>query len=114
MNTLRFHGVYAAHARLRDQVVPEPDELPADRCGSEGHQDPAHRSYRLAWADLLKRIFSVDVLICPHCESRLSRIAWILDPVVIRRILEAVGLPGDSPPLAPARSTEELFLHAVD
>jgi len=114
VNTLRFHGVDAAHARLRDQVVPEPDELPADRCGSEGHQDPAHRSYRLAWADLLKRVFSVDVLICPHCESRLSRIAWILDPVVIRRILEAVGLPGDSPPLAPARSTEELFLHAVD
>ena len=39
----------------------------------------------------------------------MSRIAWILDREVIRKILRAVGLPADSPDPAPVRSVEEVF-----
>jgi hypothetical protein len=39
----------------------------------------------------------------------MQRIAWITRPDVIRRILDAVGLPADSPEPHPARSLDSLF-----
>jgi hypothetical protein len=107
VNTIRFHGVYAARARFREKVVPEPDELPEGRKCPCARDTRTERKYRLAWAELLKRTFSVDVLLCPRCESRMTHVAWILEKSAIRKILTAVGLPADSPAFSPASTEEE-------
>jgi hypothetical protein len=107
--TLRFHGVYAPHARLREKVVPAQEEGVAKRACGCGVDDPLIHSYRLCWSELLARVFSIDVLSCPKCGSRLSRIAWILDSEAIRKILRCVGLATDSPVPHPSRSFEEVF-----
>ncbi len=60
------------------------------------------RRYR-AWAELLRRIFEIDVLACA-CGGRLRFIATIEDPPVVDRILRHLGLPTALPRLAPARS----------
>ena len=109
MNTLRFHGIYASHARLREQVVPEPEEPPSHRPCSGRPEDPIRRDHRLAWAELLARVYRVDVFRCPRCSSRTSRIAWVTVPDVIRRILHSVGLATDSPALHPPRTSAEVF-----
>ena len=57
---------------------------------------------RIAWADLLKRVFEIDALRCPNCRGRMKKIAAITDPGVARRILECLALPPRAPPLAPA------------
>ena len=31
------------------------------------------------WADLMRKVFACDVLICPHCESKSSAVASISD-----------------------------------
>ena len=31
------------------------------------------------WAELMRKVFACDVLICPHCESTLSAVASIND-----------------------------------
>ena len=50
---------------------------------------------RWRWADLLQRVFAVDVLACPNCGGRMRLIATIEDPRVVRRILTHLGLGGD-------------------
>ena len=105
-NVIRFHGVYAPNAKLRSRVVP-PDENAEHDCGHEDKTDPTHRRHRLLWADLLARVFQVDVFRCPRCDSRMQRIAWILDPSAIRKILNSVGLATDSPEPHPPKYEED-------
>jgi hypothetical protein len=61
---------------------------------------------RIAWADLLKRVFEVDALRCPGCGGRMRLIAAITDPSVAHRILECLGLPPRAPLLAPANEID--------
>src|SRR5215813_9732144 len=50
---------------------------------------------RWRWAELLQRVFAVDVLACPSCGGRMRVIATIEDPRVVRRILTHLGLADD-------------------
>jgi hypothetical protein len=56
---------------------------------------------RLPWAELLQRVFEVDVLRCPRCGTSMRLVAAIEDPKVARKILECLGLPARAPPLIP-------------
>jgi hypothetical protein len=58
---------------------------------------------RYTWAELLKRVFKVDVLHCPFCKGRRKLIAFITEAPVIRAILQCLDLPSDPPVLSPAR-----------
>ncbi len=66
---------------------------------------PPRRSYRVPWAELLRKVFAVDVLACPKCEGRLEMIAFISDQGIARKILEHLEL--DAPPVAAARRVPE-------
>jgi len=57
---------------------------------------------------LLLRVFANDVLLCPHCGGRRKLIALISNGVVVRKILDHLGLPSEPPRLAPARVCETL------
>jgi hypothetical protein len=65
--------------------------------------DPFPRERRLSWAELMRRVFLVDVLECPSCHARMQVIAAIDQPKPIARILEHLGLPARAPPLCPSR-----------
>ncbi len=45
------------------------------------------RSLRRTWAQLLKRIYEVDPLVCPSCGAEMKVIAFIVDHVVVDKIL---------------------------
>ncbi len=113
----------APNSRLRRRVVPEahapepaareqPDaaagDRPPDRAAAELDAKAAPeplplRTYRVPWADLLKKVFALDVLACPECGGRLRLIAFIAEARVARRTLEHLGLDSTGPPAAPAR-----------
>jgi len=57
----------------------------------------------ISWARLLKRVFNIDVSICPRCTKKMRIIAAIEDPNVIKKILDHLGLPSAPPRLHPAR-----------
>ena len=61
------------------------------------------RPRHVAWAELLRRTFGLDVLACPDCGGRLHLVATIADPRVIARILAHLGLPLAPPAPAPPR-----------
>ena len=60
------------------------------------------------WADLLRRIFAIDILACPDCGGRLRLLATIEDRAVVEKILTHLGLPADPPCPSPARTPEWL------
>ena len=98
---LRFHGVLAPHAALRSQIVPgDPGQATAPTADAG---DPPSAS-RLSWAQLLKRVFAIDMASCPYCGGPLTIIAAIEDPAVIAKILTHLGLPTRVPPRLPART----------
>ena len=61
-----------------------------------------------SWAELMARVFLVDVLECASCGSRLRILAAIHSPDAIRAILECLGLPTRAPPIAPAAPEPEM------
>ena len=59
---------------------------------------------RSTWASLLRRVFLVDVLQCPHCGGARRLLAAVYDPLSIEAVLRAMGLAPEAPELAPARA----------
>ena len=123
---INYHGVFASAFPLRHTVVPPPPEpehaqrpdLDLD-CrarhttsalrvrGTESDTPtkpkPEPRP-RYSWAELLRRVYLIDVLCCPHCNGRRRLLAFITDPQSITRILAHLGLPTELPTIAPARA----------
>ena len=52
----------------------------------------------------MRRSLGLDVLACPRCGGRLTLIALIQDPAVIRRFLWHLGLPTGIPEVQPDRA----------
>ena len=63
--------------------------------------------YRVPWAELLRKVFAIDVLECPECAGRLEVVAFIAEATVARRILDHLGMDARAPPLARARANDE-------
>ena len=109
-NMLRYHGVLAARAKARAQVVPGPCEEPEPaqlRLVFDAKAEPsieveveveAKRSSRHLWAWLLRRVFAVEVLTCERCEGRMRLVSIANEPEELSRVLAKVGLGPRPPP----------------
>jgi len=98
----------APNAKLRAQVVPQQAEPPAPAAEPAECEatNSHHRPVRLSWANLLKRVFEIDMEHCPNCGGELKIIAAILEQPVIENILMHLGLQARAPPRAPARGPQ--------
>jgi hypothetical protein len=107
LHTIRYAGVLGAASKIRPHIVPKPAEEAAPAAAVvEPERKPKPQrhgcSYR-SWAELMKRTFSVDVLMCPRCGGRLRLVALMTEPKSIARYLRALGEPIEAPSRAPAR-----------
>ncbi len=78
----RLYGAYANRtrgARAGERPVPGDGELDMPT--------PSQRERRREWARLLAKVFEVDPLRC-RCGGTMRVVAFILAPVVIRKILQ--------------------------
>jgi hypothetical protein len=108
VNLLLYHGVLAPRAAWRREVVPTAASQPTG--ASTGDQPPAeppcaagdHRGWR--WADLMRRVFAMDVLACARCGGRLRLLATLEASDATRRILRHLGHPTEVPPPTPTRA----------
>ena len=120
-NLVRYHGVLAPGSRYRRLVVPQGTDTGVT--GDSGHPGcPARSSKRAklpldggcrkqgsgsrprnySWAELMRRVFAIDVLECPACGGRMRVLCAIHPPEAIRKILDCLGLPSRPPPIASA------------
>jgi hypothetical protein len=63
---------------------------------------PTTPRYRLPWAELLQKVFAVDVLLCPDCGGRLRVLACVTEAAEVKRYLEHAGIDATGPPVAKA------------
>jgi hypothetical protein len=96
LHQVRYYGHYSNVARARradseggsevalESTVPEPGA--AER-----------RHLRRSWAQWIRRIYEVDPLTCTECGGEVRIIAFLLDPTVVRKILDHLATrPGRS------------------
>jgi hypothetical protein len=82
-----------------DFTLAPPAEAPVpDRLGPR---------YRVPWAELLRKVFSLDVLACPQCGGRMELIAFIAEAGVAKRILDHLGLVSTGPPVPMPQAPDE-------
>jgi len=115
-NLITYRGCFAPNARLRRAVVElcpagedeEQKALPAGEptAGLEPEavieNNPPHR--RSSWAQLLKRVFHNDLLVCNKCNGKRKIIAFVTEREPIQQILTHLGLPNEPPTIASARA----------
>ena len=99
-----------------DGPAPQPEPAaPAACAGSTEPRPPAttppaRARSRVPWAEVLSRVFKVDVLQCENCGGRMTVLAFLTERAVVKKILEHLGLPATGPPKAPARGAAQLEL----
>jgi hypothetical protein len=104
---VRYHRILAPGATWRPQIVPvaaAPGHDAGDTCGhAPGTAGPGNRSVSVprsrnySWAQLMARVFAIDVLECPQCGGPLRVLAAIQSPEAIRKILDCLALPHARP-----------------
>jgi len=75
--------------------------------------EPA-RARRLDWAELLRRVYRAEVLVCARCGGPMQLLAFLTDAEVVRRILAHLDLPWAPPPIAPARGPPQAEIFEVE
>jgi hypothetical protein len=67
------------------------------------------RARRIPWADLLRRVFAEDVLVC-SCGGRRRVVAFVADAGQAHSLLITLGLAADPATFAPARDPPQTEL----
>jgi hypothetical protein len=119
VNLTRYHGVFAPSSPMRRAIVPTPANARRRRKLKDQTAAPATRpcsttesrsdcndppTAPLTWAQRLKRVFEIDISLCPLCGGQLRVITDITDPDLIRKILDHVN--SRAPPRLPPRRAE--------
>jgi hypothetical protein len=112
IHQVRYHGILGPAAPRRSSVVPgllpSRPGIATEKTAAPDRPSPAKPDARplgknLTWADLIRRVFETDALVCPACGGPMRILAAIQTPQTIRDILDHLGLPSRAPPIAPAR-----------
>jgi hypothetical protein len=111
---VKYAGVLAAASPWRSRVAPpsKPVEtaLATEATEPDTTEPPTKAPKRagtyLPWAELLKRTFGVDVLLCPKCQGPMKLVAMVTDPMSVARYLSGIGeltcVPDRSPSRGPS------------
>ena len=88
---VRYYGAYSnrsrgqrrkAQAQLQGRGLAEVEEpVPPS---------PERAALRRRWANLIRRVYEVDPLVCPRCGAEMRVIGFITEPKVIKRILDHI------------------------
>jgi hypothetical protein len=87
---VRYYGRYSNVARGKRKKAHQETEMASLESGA-AQPEPARgevSSLRRRWAELIRRVYEVDPLVCPKCESEMKVIGFITEPRVIRRIVD--------------------------
>jgi len=113
-HNVHYFGAYSSKARARQNRVGLKLNPPqGDDSGQPDVEPKSSSKYRAAlrkrWANLIRRVYKTDPLICPACGGRLRIIAFISEPKTIGKIID--HLDRNSCPRAPPQPNSDSFSH---
>ncbi len=110
---VRYYGAYSnvsrGKRRRQDKATigagpRDSEHAPAARADRD--QSPDARALRRSWAQLIKRVYEVDPLVCPSCGGEMRIIAFIIDhdvvDAILRHLAKAEARSPRGPPSAAA------------
>lgn len=68
-----------------------------------------HERY-CSWAEMLRRVFAIDLLERSHCQGSIKILAQSQPPDLARKILRYIGPPSEPPPIALASRNPQASL----
>jgi hypothetical protein len=86
---VRYYGAYSNRARGQRRKA----EAQLEGNGSGEAEEPVppppeRAALRRRWANLIRRVYETDPLVCPRCGAEMRVIGFITEPGVIKRILD--------------------------
>ena len=136
MHMVRYYGVLAPNAKIREKVVMlagpsealrlrlqqaaedmglslETDaELPETEDAKE-KQAPKKRA-SATWAMLMARVFEFQPLTCPRCSFPMRMVGFIVESENVRKVLKHLELPTEAPIPHPPRAPPQTEMEFVD
>jgi len=106
--TLRYYGLYAnAHRGKVKKASLGP-------LAFRMVEDKLRRIPSKGWAEMIRKVYKVDPLVCPQCGGRMKIIAFITDYAVVDRIINHLKLTfvAERPP--PSRVASQELLMAAE
>jgi len=96
-HSILYYGHYARRTRKHSANKRTTDD--------DNELNTAHRkSLRRRWANLIRRVFKTDPLICKKCGGKMHVVSFITDPCVIRQILNHLKNRNSRDPPIPSDS----------
>ena len=109
---VRYYGAYSNVSRGERRRQDEADISAAPPNGrrvpsasADRDHSPDARALRRSWAQLIKRVYEVDPLVCPKCGGEMRIIAFIIDHVVVDAILRHLAKTEAQSPRGPPTVT---------
>jgi hypothetical protein len=112
---VRYYGAYSNVSRGKrrrhdeadiDAAPPDGRSVPSATAARD--RSPDARALRRSWAQLIKRVFEVDPLVCPKYGGEMRIIAFIIDhdvvDAILRHLAKAEAKSPRGPPTAAAFS----------
>jgi len=88
---VRYYGAYSNVARGKRGKAETRAESSASSEASMVETTPEgadRAALRRRWADLIRRVYEVDPLVCPRCGGEMRVVGFITEPSLIKRILD--------------------------
>ena len=108
---VRYYGFYSNKSRGQRIKAEQDNDIACIL--NAGLSDKA---FRKSWARLIQKIYEVDPLCCPKCRGPMKIISIIEEQVVIKQILQHLGLwevRNTGPPPVPRNIVREPMYHPV-
>ncbi len=96
-HSILYYGHYARRTRKhtrKKRPIADDNELNATQ----------RKTLRRRWANLIRRVFKTDPLICRNCGGKMCIVSFITDPSVIRQILDHLRKRNTRDPPSPSNS----------
>ncbi|MBA7637059.1 hypothetical protein ES703_44691 [subsurface metagenome] len=108
LHYIRYYGLYSSRSRGKWKDMPYVLRLAPEvwnqkhsvKIDNADYDDNivSSKDKRSAWARLIKKVYEVDPLICPKCQSEMCVMSVITDKVQVMRILRHLFKIGRAPP----------------
>ena len=89
-HVVRYYGAYSNASRgkrKRQGLAEDPQRAAAGFAATDEDRSGDARALRRRWAEMIKRVYEVNPLVCPRCHGEMRIVAFIVDPVVVDKIL---------------------------
>jgi hypothetical protein len=98
---VRYYGWYSNRSRGERKAIESESTVSTLTLSEETAEEDTTfiQAARSAWARLIKRVYEVNQLICPHCGCEMRFLVVVEEGLIIEQILRHAGAWDPSPPL---------------